>query len=165
MRIKMELATADDAAAIAAVRVAVAGKLTAQYGKGPWSSISTEKGVLFDMRTSSVFVARRRGKLVGTLRLATKKPWAIDLSYFSACHRPLYLLAMAVAPDLQCRGIGRQCLEEAEKIARQWPADAIRLDAYDGPAGAGAFYGKCGYREVGRASYRGCPLVYFEMLL
>jgi GNAT superfamily N-acetyltransferase len=165
MRIKMEEATAADALDIVALRAAVAGKLTAQYGHGPWSGVSTEKGVRFDMRTSKVFVVRRKGRLIATLRLATKKPWAIDPKYFSACKRPLYLLSMAVVPDLQRRGIGRLCVKETIKIGRQWPADAVRLDAYDAPAGAGQFYSKCGFRDVGRASYRGCPLAYFEMVL
>ena len=161
----MEVATVADVPDIVTLRAAVAGKLTAQYGHGPWSGVSTEKGVRFDMRTSKVFVVRRKGRLIATLRLATKKPWAIDPKYFSACQRPLYLLSMAVAPDLQRQGIGRLCLEEVKKICRQWPADAIRLDAFDAPAGAGQFYAKCGFRAVGRATYRGCPLEYFEMLV
>jgi GNAT superfamily N-acetyltransferase len=165
MLTKMEVATAADVSDLVTLRAAVAGKLTAQYGQGPWSGVSTEKGVLFDMRTSKVFVARQKGKLVATLRLATKKPWAINLKYFSVCQRPLYLLSMAVAPDLQRKGIGRLCLEETIRICRQWPADAIRLDAYDAPAGAGGFYRKCGFQDRGRATYRGCPLAYFEMRL
>jgi hypothetical protein len=36
---------------------------------------------------------------------------------------------------------------------------------FDGEAGAGAFYAKCGFREVGRVVYRNVPLIYFEMLL
>jgi hypothetical protein len=44
-------------------------------------------------------------------------------------------------------------------------ADAIRLDAYDGAVGAGAFYAKYGFKEVGRVVYRGTPLIYFELLL
>ncbi len=56
-------------------------------------------------------------------------------------------------------------MERASALAREWPADAIRLDAYDAGAGAGAFYLACGYREVGRVTYRGVPLVYFETLL
>jgi len=165
MRIKAEIAKADDALDIVALRTAVAGRLTTQYGPGHWSGIATEKGVLFDLRNSAVFVVRRRGQLIATWRLATKKPWAIDVSYFSACRRPLYLLSMAVTPDLQRQGIGRLCVEEIRKIARRWPADAIRLDAYDAPAGAGPFYGKCGFEDVGRATFRDCPLAYFEMLL
>jgi len=49
--------------------------------------------------------------------------------------------------------------------ARDWPAEAIRVDAYDGPSGGGPFYARCGFTEVGRTIYRGVPLVYFEMLL
>jgi hypothetical protein len=54
---------------------------------------------------------------------------------------------------------------KAIKIARHWPADAIRLDAFDAEAGAGAFYARCGRREVGRTSYRNTPLTYFEFLI
>jgi GNAT superfamily N-acetyltransferase len=72
---------------------------------------------------------------------------------------------MAVDPEYQRQGIGRRLLDEARSVARQWPAESIRLDAYDAPAGAGRFYAKCGFREVGRAAYRGVPLVYFELML
>jgi ribosomal protein S18 acetylase RimI-like enzyme len=72
---------------------------------------------------------------------------------------------MAVHPDRQRKGIGRSCLDEAVRIARDWPGDAIRLDAYDAETGAGEFYRKCGFREVGRTSYRNTPLIYFELLL
>ena len=48
-------------------------------------------------------------------------------------------------------------------MARAWPSDGIHLDAYD--ADAGAFYAKCGYREVARVSYSKTPLVYFELSL
>jgi GNAT superfamily N-acetyltransferase len=162
---KLVLATAEDAAAIAALRVAAADALTREYGPGHWSSAVSERGVLHAMRTSRVFVMRRGDELVATLRLATKKPWAIDTSYFTVCKRPLYLTDMAVAPSSQRRGIGRLCVDEARDLAREWPGDAIRLDAYDAAAGAGPFYAKCGFREVGRVTYRGTPLVYFEMLV
>ena len=165
MRLVLESATVDDAPALAALRTAVAEHLTLQYGKGPWSSASSEKGVLHHMRTSRVCVARSEQGLIASLSLATKKPWAIDKTYFSACRRPLYLTDMAVKPDLQRSGIGRLCLEEAQRITREWPADAIRLDAFDAEAGAGDFYRKCGYREVGRVTYRNTPLIYFEMVL
>ena len=165
MRLKLQPATPDHAPAIATLRVAVAEKLTAQFGQGPWSAAGTVKGVLFDLRNSSVFIAMRRNHVIATLRLCTKKPWAIDRKYFSACKRPLYLVAMAVHPDWQRQGIGRLCLAEAIKLAKHWPGDAIFLDAYDAPAGAGEFYRKCGFREVARVKYRNAPLIYFERLL
>ncbi|NOT06618.1 MAG: GNAT family N-acetyltransferase [Gemmatimonadales bacterium] len=72
---------------------------------------------------------------------------------------------IAVDPELQRGGIGRRCMKEAARVCSTWPADAIRLDAFDAPAGAGEFYRKCGMREVGRATYRKVPLVYFEFLV
>jgi GNAT superfamily N-acetyltransferase len=121
--------------------------------------------VLRSIQTSRIYVARHGSIMVATLRLATKKPWAIDPAQFSPAARPLYLTDMAVSPGAQRSGIGRRCLEDADELARQWPGDVIRLDAYDAPAGAGEFYAKCGYRNVGRAVYRGVPLLYFERLL
>lgn len=164
MSLKLEMATTADAPAIVALRTAVAVTLTNQFGKGHWSSAVSKQGVLFALRRSSVYVARKRNKLIATLTLFTRKPWAIDRKYFTACLRPLYLTAMAVAADLQHQGIGRLCVEAAIKVVKQWPADAIFLDAYDVEAGAGEFYRKCGFREVGRASYRNVLLVYFEMV-
>lgn len=164
-RIKLDIAEADEAAAIAELHAAAAQRLTAQHGEGFWSKPLSEKGVLFTMRNASVYVARKGDKPIATLTLATRKPWAIDRKYFSKSKRPLYLIAMAVAPDAQGQGIGRLCIEETKTIAKEWPGDAICLDAYDAAAGAGGFYRKCGFREVGRAAYRGNPLIYFEMML
>jgi GNAT superfamily N-acetyltransferase len=102
---------------------------------------------------------------VGVLSLDTRKPWAIAPEYFTPVRKPLYLRDMAVAPAVQGHGVGRLLLAEVERVARAWPADAIRLDAYDGAAGAGTFYAKYGFKEMGRVVYRGTPLVYFELLL
>ena len=165
MKISVTSASETDAPAIAALRTSVAEDLTRQFGKGHWSSCVTEKSVLRTIKTSRVLVARNKRAIIGTLTLETKKPWAIDLSYFKRVSRPLYLHDMAVTPDRQRRGIGRQLVEQAKAVARTWPSEAIRLDAYDSDAGAGAFYAKCGFLEVGRKTYRGVPLVYFELML
>jgi GNAT superfamily N-acetyltransferase len=149
------LAETADVADLAALHRAVSRDLGKDF----------EKFVLIGMRNGKVYVARLGDQIVGTLWLTTKKPWAIDKSYFAKSQKPLYLLAMAVLPDKQKQGLGRRCLEEAAKVAREWPADAIRLDAYDAEFGAGGFYAKCGYTEVGRATYRGTPLIYYELLL
>jgi GNAT superfamily N-acetyltransferase len=162
--LKITVAEASDAPDIAALRTAVADDLTARHGRGHWSSAATERGVTHGIHTSKVLVAKTQRRIVGTLRLATKKPWAIDTKYFVNVECPLYLLDMAVDPARQRQGIGRMMLESAVAVAREWPAGAIRLDAYDHAAGAGEFYRKCGYREAGRVVYRGVPLIYFEQL-
>ena len=158
------LATLADAAAIAAVRVAAADGLTRDFGDGHWSAHTNEASVLRDIKASRVLAIRARDQIVGTLTLQTKKPWAIDVLYFTPCRKSLYLINMAVAPDHQRLGVGRALLAEALRVARVFPADAIRLDAYQAPAGAGPFYSKCGYTHVGGATYRGVPLLYFELM-
>lgn len=159
-----ERATAADARALVALRSATAQRLTDTFGIGPWSRAATERGTLFGMRRSQVWVARDAA-IVASFALGTRKPWAIDREYFTRANAPLYLTDMAVHPDRQRSGLGRQCLVEAVRIARAWPADAIRLDAYDTLAGAGPFYERCGFRSAGRVVYRGTPLVYFELVL
>ena len=171
------IATESDLAELVALRNDVAADLTARHGQGHWSGIVTERSQLRDLRGSRLVVVRRRSvgvdapvtplarscsRLVGTLRLATRKPWAIDVRYFTPVPRPLYLHDMAVDPRHQRQGIGRLLVDTARKMALAWPAGALRLDAYDGPAGAGGFYANAGFREVGRAVYRKVPLVYFE---
>jgi GNAT superfamily N-acetyltransferase len=165
VKLSVEIATEADAGALASLRTRVAEDLARLYGRGHWSWAVTDKGVLRGLKNSRVLVARDRRGIVATLRLATKKPWAIDPQYFALARRPLYLVDMAVEPSQQRHGIGRRLVEEAKAIARAWPSDAIRLDAYDGALGAGPFYARCGFREVGRVTYRRVPLVYFEWLV
>lgn len=165
MDLSFATASDDDEVDVTRLRAAVAEDLTRRFGHGHWSSVATEKAVLRDIRTSHVLLARTGSRAVGTLRLATRKPWAIDPKYFSQSANVLYLTDMAVDPQVQGRGIGRRCLEQARAVAAAWPADAIRLDAYDGEAGAGEFYRKCGFHERGRITYRRTPLVYYELLI
>jgi GNAT superfamily N-acetyltransferase len=165
MALRLELAGEADAGEIAVLRTAVADALTARFGAGHWSSASSDKGVLFGMRRGQVYVAREAARIFATLTLTKRKPWAIDRSYFTRVKSPLYLIAMAVAPDRQRAGHGRAAMAEAERLAREAKAHSIRLDAYDADAGAGEFYLKCGYTEMGRATYRESKLRYFELML
>jgi GNAT superfamily N-acetyltransferase len=96
--------------------------------------------------------------------METKKPWAIDLSYFTPGCTAVYLHNVNVHPTLQRSGIGRQLMEHVKQVAKEWPVDAIRLDAYDGPSGGGPFYRKCGFKKLGNAVYRSVPLVYYELV-
>ena len=159
------LATAEDVAALSVLRTAVANDLTRQYGKGHWSAPVSERSAALALRHARVLLLHDGPVLAGTLRLANKKPWAIDPAYFTSVPRAIYLTDMAVDPSRQRQGIGRRLVDVAIAMAREWPADAIRLDAYDAPAGAGAFYAKCGFREVARVTYRTVPLVYYERVI
>jgi GNAT superfamily N-acetyltransferase len=156
-------ATNDDAAAVAALRMAAARDLTERFGTGTWTfTAETEAGVRAELRHSSVLFARDEGVVVGTLRLATRNPWLGNTNFFTSSDRPIFLTSMAVAPKRQLEGIGRQLLQEARRVAREMGGKVLRLDSYAGPAGAGEFYRKCGFREVHRGDYHGTSLVWFE---
>ena len=158
-------ATLADVAVIAALHNAAAGALTARFGAGHWSMLTTERGAALAQRHARVRLGRDGRRVLTVLRLATKKPWAIDATYFTPVKRPLYVTGMTVSVAAQGQGLGRRAIEDARRVAKTWPADAIRLDAYDATAGAGMFYERCGFTERGRVVYKGVPLVYYETLL
>lgn len=163
--VKFRDATVKDVPAIAGLQNAASGALTAQFGVGHWSSLVTERGTAAAQRHARVRVGRIGTRIVTVLRLATKKPWAIDVSYFTPVKRPLYLTGMAVSVAHQKQGLGKLAIADAVSVARAWRADALRLDAYDAPAGGGGFYLRCGFQERGHAVYKNDPLIYYELLL
>lgn len=166
MSITLEPAAFRDAAAIAALRMECARRLTERHGAGAWAfAAESEGGVRAQMLASAVFIVRIRGELAATLRLSTRNPWIGDIGFFSPAERPIYLTSMAVAPSWQRAGIGRACLAQVPHHVRALQGDTIRLDTYDGPAGAGEFYRRCGFNEVHRADYHGTPLIWFERKL
>jgi len=163
--VRLALARMHDATDIAALRNEVNRHLLASRGGTSELGQVTDRGVLWSMREGRVYVVRRAGKIIATLTLKTKKPWSIDRSFLTRVKRPIYLIEMAVAPAFQRRGIGRAALEAATAIAERWPGDSLVLDADDSPSGAGPFYTKCGFKELGRGTFRGHKLIYFERLL
>jgi GNAT superfamily N-acetyltransferase len=160
----ISVATLRDARALAALRSTVARGMTERFGTGHWSARPGRTEVVRQLRASHVLVARRGAELIGTVRLVPALPWAIDSSAFTPVEKALYLLGLAVAPPRRGQGIGRQLVEAAKDAANSRGAQALWLDAYDHEAGAGPFYMKCGFRQVGRTAYRDVPLVYFEWL-
>ena len=164
-RLTFRDATATDVPTIAALHNAAAGALTARHGAGRWSGFMTERGAELSLRHARVRLGRSGKQVFTMLRLAQKKPWAIDVAYFTPVPRAVYLTNMVVSVAAQGLGLGRMAIADAMKVADAWPAQAIRLDAYDGPGGGGPFYERCGFVERGQVTYRGNPLVYYEMLL
>src|SRR5262245_35051367 len=165
MALTLRRATDAGIPALLMLRLAVDADQARRFGRDRWTTTISERSIARGFKSSRVLVALEQRRLVGTLRMDTKKPWAIDLRYFTPVPKAVYLHDVDVMPEQQRRGIGRALIEGAKAEARAWPVDAIRLDAFDGPSGAGPFYRKCGFTEVGHAVYRSVPLVYFEFVL
>ena len=104
MNLTFSHATPAEVPELAALHTAVADDFTRRYGQGFWSHQTTERGALNSLRYARVVIARRGKSIVGTLRLANKKPWAIDVNYFTPVKKAIYLTGMAVLPKLQRQG-------------------------------------------------------------
>ena len=166
MNLTIQIATVNEAAAIARLLNDAADHLTGKFGKGHWSYHTSEKSVVNAITgKSKIIIALNGQEIAGSYCLQTKKPWAIDPAFFTPVEQALYLVGMAVSPAWQQKGIGRYMMQELPAFITQWPAQAVRLDAYDHAAGAGDFYRKNGFTERGRVLYRGNPLIYFERLV
>ena len=164
MRVRLQPAETEDAEAIAALRNAVSDDLTFKHGKGNWTRYCTTAAVLRDLRRDQIYVVLHRDEVVASLVLGTTKPPSIGLKYFPKVTRPLFLTEMVVAPDFQRQGVGRACLGEVLKLARRAKAEAIFLGTREHPsAGAGPFFGKCGFDECERATDGGTTLVYYKI--
>jgi GNAT superfamily N-acetyltransferase len=163
--LSFRLATEADIPALLALRLAIDTDQAKRFGDDRYVTTISEKSVARSLNSSRVLVATRRGRIVGLVSMGTKKPWAVDLKYFTPACKAVYLYSVDVSPQLQRCGIGRQLMDRVKGMAKEWPVDAIRLDAYDGAAGAGPFYEKCGFKNLGHKVYRSVPLVYYEFVL
>jgi GNAT superfamily N-acetyltransferase len=163
MPIKLQPANLADVPGLVELRNSVNQNLASQFAGVIRAGVVSAKSISFAMSRSTVLVARYRGKPIATLALSTRKPWSIADS--GALPEWMNGHVREIEGKGRRRKVCRRCIAQAIAYAQKWPATAIRLDAYDAQYGAGEFYRKCGFREVGRASYRNTPLIYFEMVL
>lgn len=164
-RISFRLATAGDVADVHGARAAAADDLVARYGHGHWASVNTPQTIRKHILDGLVHVAENDG-IVGTFTLSRQKIVFYRKGWFAHPDDPsLYLTNMAVHPDHQRAGIGRACMLEIERLAREDGCLSIRFDAYDAEAGAGPFYRKCGFTSVHRGPVGTTKLEYFEKVL
>lgn len=162
VQLRIDTAAPADIPALVALRTAVAEAMTREFGPGDWSATPSSALVRKQLRASRVLVAREGTALLGTVRLAEAQQALFDASAFTPARTALYVLGLAVSPDARGRDIGSQLMQAAKDHTRAVNADALWLDAVAGPAGAGPFYSKCGFRPVGVTLNRATPLVFYE---
>jgi GNAT superfamily N-acetyltransferase len=163
---RLRAALAEDIGLVRAILSTAANDLTTRFGEGHWSGVRSVETLRKYAGEGVLYVVEQAATVVGTLRLTDRKigfyrsSWFVDPQAAAG-----YLMDMAIDPAHQRRGIGRQAMIMAENLARSQDLPAIRLDAYGGPAGAGRFYQKCGYRLVHQGEMNGVALEYYEKLV
>jgi GNAT superfamily N-acetyltransferase len=154
--IRLRRAAAEDVRTVHAILAAAAEDLAARFGPGHWSTVSSIETLRKYASDGVLFVLEAGAAAVGTLRLTDRKIGFYHVEWFAhPADDAAYLLDMAIDPGSQRRGIGRRSMTLAEDAARLLGLRALRLDAYEGRAGAGEFYRKCGYSLVHRSAFRG----------
>jgi RimJ/RimL family protein N-acetyltransferase len=76
-----------------------------------------------------------------------------------------WLSWFCVHPNFRGRGFGRELLQFAIHLARQTDKKYLRLHTSTHPseASAQALYEKCGFRIIGKKSWKECDIVYLEL--
>jgi GNAT superfamily N-acetyltransferase len=162
----LRAARAEDVERVRTILEAAAADLTARFGEGHWSRVSAVETLRRHADQGTLFLAEIDGAAIGAMQVTDRKVSFYRGEWFAhPKDAAAYLLDMAIEPAHQRRGLGRRAMALAEELARARGLPAIRLDAYGGPAGAGGFYAKCGYRLVHTGTFNGIALEYFEKLL
>lgn len=96
-----------------------------------------------------VLVAIYKNEIIGTISLTYKE-------------KKIFLQSMAVKPDYQSQGVGRNLLIEVEKLGKEKHFQKILLDTFDSLTKSQNLYEKFGYRLTGKkVFFHG--VVFFEM--
>ena len=112
---------------------------------------SAEQGIMAD----ALYIARIGNSIVGTMILGhepeagySSGKWLTedDYQYIYVIH------TLAVHPDFQKCGIGKELLMFAERTAREEQCISIRLDVVKDNIPAERLYQKCGYQLIGTVS-------------
>ena len=163
---RLRAALAGDVRGVREILAAAANDLTTRFGVAHWSAIPSMEALRKYADQGDLYVVEAEADAIGTLRLTDRKIGFYRSEWFAnPKDNAAYLLDMAIDPRHQRRGIGRRSMRLAEELARAKGSRAIRLDAYAGPAGAGRFYAKCGYRLVHAGEFNGVALEYYETLI
>ena len=72
MALSFRFATQSDIPALLKLRLAVDADQAERFGKNRWSTTINEKSVARGLKSSRVLLARRHGRIIGTLRMETK---------------------------------------------------------------------------------------------
>jgi ribosomal protein S18 acetylase RimI-like enzyme len=121
-----------------------------------------------DIDNNTLFLVRIKGICVGLMALDQHSTEEYEeISWGAPANKALTIHRLAVHPDHQNEGIGKQLIEFAESYAKEKGMESIRLDAFNGNQNAVQFYSGLGYDNRGEVffNYQKTPFTCFEKKL
>lgn len=161
-------ARAEDAAAIHALLESCGLHLQQAAGLGNWVPAYPLDRLRDDLAGSArrVFGVWEDDALVATFTLSREQSGSYDREPWTLrAERPAFVNRLAVAPLLQGTGLGSWCTGQAERLARAYGHDAVRLDAFAQNRRLLDFYRAQGYDERGMRRRGEMDFVAFEKAL
>ena len=128
-----------------------------QAGIEQWDDVYPDRATLLaDARDGTLYLASLpEGGFVGCLVLNEYQnpeyagvPWTIDGRKIAVVHR------LMVDPRCQGRGLARELMRFAERLAAERTCDVIRLDAFAANPKALRLYQGLGYHDAGSVTFR-----------
>ena len=126
----------------------------AEGGLNHWVSFYTPDLIQQMIGQHAVYLVRSGGDLVGTFTLGSQPSQDfIDNGYVAKFTDPnseaMYLMALAVMPNLQGQGLAGELMPTIENIVRARGVSWLRLDCREEVPGLVAFYQKRGFVKIG----------------
>ncbi|TXK84521.1 GNAT family N-acetyltransferase [Paenibacillus sp. N3.4] len=118
-----------------------------------------------DLKQQHMYGIKKGGRVIAAVVVdANQSPEYAALQWSEYQGKAACIHRLAVHPEFQGQGMGKQLLQFAENLARKMGSTSIRLDVYTGNPGAVNMYERAGYQEVGevRFPFRKVPFLCFE---
>ncbi|EKN67600.1 GCN5-like N-acetyltransferase [Neobacillus bataviensis LMG 21833] len=121
-----------------------------------------------DIKNGHLFGLLVDKKIIGAVVVDTNESKKYqELKWEDEVGKSLLIHRLAVHPDYQGKGYGKQLLQFAEDYARGNGFSSIRLDVFSLNTGAVKMYERAGYQERGmiRFPFRAAPYLCFEKII
>lgn len=126
-----------------------------------------EKDFLTDIQEGDLYVSERNGRLVAFICVNKLEPAEYSGLNWSSRKDVLVIHRMAVDPEHQSNGVGRDLMNFAEDLALKRNIEYLKTDTNSLNDKMKALFLKCGYNFIGEISFLGkeTPFYCYDKLL
>ena len=91
-----------------------------------------------------IFIAEEAGSALGYIVCKLIERLETPFTYAA---RVLHVDQISVQPSIHGRGVGRELMQEVERLAKEWGAERLQLDSWDFNVAAHGFFEHLGFQK------------------